>query len=78
MYIDTRTAYMYIHCYMLITTVKKKNSDITALVNISALRLCCDLVWPGLWAETCSHISKYKVLCVDCILFFYVLLGNYC
>ena len=27
---------------------------------------------PGQWAETRSQITNYKVLCVDCIHYFYV------
>jgi hypothetical protein len=37
-------AYMCVHCYVLITVVKNSSSDIIAVVNISALKLCCNLM----------------------------------
>ena len=42
--LDMLKAHIFIRCYMLITVVKKKNSDTITVVKFSALRLCCDLM----------------------------------
>ena len=65
--------YMFIDCYMLVTVVEKKNSDIIAVVNISALRLCCDLMMARTMGRNMCPIRKRKLMCVKCGCFSFLL-----